>query len=229
MSRSHHRVRPAHVHQRLYGLLGIPILLLLAAYIIANPASGVGGDVSVFTVIAALFISFLRLMVAFILALTVAIPFSLLIHRSLLVERSVMPMFDTAYSVPVVAFFPVVIIFFNQYHFLEGAAVFVIFITMVWALVIMGVNGLRTIPQDIHDAAQVFGVRGFAKIRHVVLPAIIPSLVNGSLLAWAISWNMLLVAEVLHNYTPNRTADDDLLALAALSLMLRQRGRMAFL
>ncbi len=227
MSRSHHHARPAHFHQRLYGLLCIPIVLLIVAYLIANPASGVNGEVSALSVIAALFVSVARLTAAFVLALIVAVPFTLLIHRSALIERSVMPMVDTAYSLPVLAFFPVVIIFFNQYHFLEGAAIFLIFITMVWALVINSVNGLRMIPEDIHDAAEAFGIRGLTKIRHVVLPAILPSLINGSLLAWAVSWNVLLVAEVLHNYTPGRSANNDLFGIGSVIVNASAAGQNA--
>jgi ABC-type anion transport system duplicated permease subunit len=34
------------------------------------------------------------------------------------------------------------------------------------------------------------------------LPALFPSLITGSLLAWAAGWNILIVAEVLHTYVP---------------------------
>ncbi|HEX7259362.1 MAG TPA: ABC transporter permease subunit [Candidatus Saccharimonadia bacterium] len=225
MSRSHHHSRPVHLHQRIYGLLFIPVILLVAAYVVAIPASVGGGDVSAVELGAALCLSFVRLLAAFVLALLVAIPFSLLIHRSPLVERSVLPLLDTSYSVPVLAFFPVLILVFNQYHFLEGAAVSLIVITMVWALVINSVAGLRSIPSDIHDTAKVLGIKGLKKIRHVVLPAIIPSIVSGSLLAWAAGWNMLLVAEVLHNYTPGRSSEGDLFGIGSVIVHAAAAGQ----
>lgn len=225
MSRSRHHSRPQHVHQRLHGLLFVPIVLLLVAYVVIDPASSAAGNTSLFSVLSAVCLSFLRLAAAFIIAVAAAIPFALIIHRSPLVERSVMPLLDTAYSVPVLAFFPVVILFFSQYQFLEGAAIFLIVITMVWALVINTVDGLRAIPPDIHDAAQVFGIRGMYKIRRVVMPAIVPSLVNGTLLAWAAGWNMLLVAEVLHNYTPGRTPENDLFGIGSLIINAAAAGQ----
>ncbi|HUC20046.1 MAG TPA: hypothetical protein VMR98_00960, partial [Candidatus Polarisedimenticolaceae bacterium] len=64
MSRSHHHTRPAHA-QRIYGLLCIPVLLLIVAYVVINPASGVSGQMSVFGVVGALMVSLMRLLVAF--------------------------------------------------------------------------------------------------------------------------------------------------------------------
>jgi NitT/TauT family transport system permease protein len=42
-----------------------------------------------------------------------------------------------------------------------------------------------------------------------VIPAVVPYLVTGSLLAWAQGWNIIIVAEVLHTYIPGGTAAND--------------------
>jgi NitT/TauT family transport system permease protein len=86
---------------------------------------------------------------------------------------------------------------------------------MLWNIVFSLVAGMKAIPRDIIWAAHVFGVKGFAYVRRVLLPAVTPSLVTGSLLAWAQGWNIIIVAEVLHTYIPNGTGADDLYGIGS--------------
>jgi NitT/TauT family transport system permease protein len=77
------------------------------------------------------------------------------------------------------------------------------------------VGGLKAIPADIKLAAQAFGLKGFAYIRRVLLPASTPHIVTGSILAWGQGWNIIIVAEVLHTYLPNGTASQDLFGIGS--------------
>jgi NitT/TauT family transport system permease protein len=151
---------------------------------------------------AALLATFLRLLIAYVLALIVSIPLALLVVKSPLMERIFLPLFDIAQSIPVLAFFPIVIVFFLHFGLTNGAAVFVIFITMLWTMVFSLVGGLNTVPQDIKAAAHVFGIRGNSFVWRILLPAIVPYFVTGSLLTWAQGWNIIIVAEVLRTYLP---------------------------
>jgi NitT/TauT family transport system permease protein len=161
----------------------------------------------------ALLATFVRLLIAYAAALVVSIPLALLVEMNPVAERILLPLFDVAQSVPVLAFFPLIILVFVRAGYLEGAAVFIIFITMVWTLMFSLVGGLKVIPQDIKDAAKVFGVRKVAYLRKVLIPAIVPYLVTGSLLTWAQGWNIIIVAEVLHTYIPGGTAAQDLFGI----------------
>ena len=71
------------------------------------------------------------------------------------------------------------------------------------------------IPQDITDAAHVFGIKGFSYFKKVTLPAIVPQLVTGSILAFAQGWNIIIVAEVLHVYIPGGTNATDLFGVGS--------------
>lgn len=215
----HHHRHPGysfvvHPRQRWYGLLGVPLVLVVVAYVILNPHTG-NGDVNLAQMTVAVAASLLRLLIAFIFALALSIPLALLINRSPTTEKLLLPAFDILQSVPVLAFFPVVIIFFVQYHFLEGAAVFIIFINMLWNLVFSLVGGLRLIPGDIKSAARVFNITGSRYLKSILIPSVFPYLVTGSLLAWAEGWNMLIVAEVLHTYLPGSTSSSDLFGIGS--------------
>lgn len=215
---------PVHLRQRIYSMLLIPLVAVIAASLILSGSSA-DGNVPVLTLVSALGVSFLRLTVAFVIALFLSLPLAVLINRSPTTERILLPTFDILQSVPVLAFFPVVIIFFVNIKFLEGAAVFIVFINMLWNLVFSLVGGLRLVPGDIKSAAQVFGIRRLAYLRQVLVPSIFPYLVTGSLLAWAEGWNMLIVAEVLHTYLPGGSSASDLFGIGSVMVHAAAQGQ----
>ncbi len=228
MESSHH-IRHYHRHfgasyafslrQRLYSFVAIPILVVLVIFFIqtrfTNFSYTAVSQLTLVSVVGALFSSLARLFVAYAISLALSIPMSLLVTRNATAERLLLPTFDILQSVPILAFFPIVIAFFLHFNFTNGAAVFVLVISMVWSLVFSLAGGLREIPSDIHAAAQVFGLRGWGLARKVLLPASVPYLITGSLLAWAEGWNILIVAEVLHTYIPGGTSSQDLFGIGS--------------
>ncbi len=120
---------PVSIHQRLYSLVVVPLLVLVVIFLVIqvlgksfyHPSVGV----SLNYILLALMATYARLLVAFVLALVVSLPLAVLISKSSKAERILLPMFDIIQSVPVLAFFPVVIVFFVHYNFFDGAAVFI--------------------------------------------------------------------------------------------------------
>ncbi len=171
------------------------------------------------------FATFYRLLIAYILALVCAIPLALWITSSPKTERVLLPLFDVLQSIPVLAFFPLVVLVFIKIQFFDGAAIFVLFMAMLWNLLFSMVGGLKTIPEDIESAAKVFGAKGFNKLMYITLPAVFPYLTTGSLLAWAQGWNVIIVAEVLHNYIPGGNSGQDLIGLGSLLVNASYLGK----
>lgn len=206
----HHSVRhfgfsyPTSIGQRLHAAFAplVTVAVVLIALSAARIFPFVTTNVSLGHVGAALGATLVRLVVSYALALVISIPLALLVVKSPLMERIFLPVFDIAQSVPALAFFPVVIIFFVRLGFTDAAAIFIIFLSMLWNLVFSLVGGLKTVPSDIKSAAHVFGIRGMGFVRRILLPAVVPYLVTGSLLAWAQGWNIIIVAEVLTTYLP---------------------------
>ncbi len=205
----------ARVHSALIPVVSVLVLLVALRAVslfpfgssVSLPASYVAG---------AFFATLTRLFIAYILALAAAVPLVALSRRSPLAENIFLPFFDVMQSIPVLAFFPLIAGIFLRFGLTDAAAVFVIFLSMLWNIVFSLVAGLKAIPRDISWAAKVFGVRGWAYGRRVLLPAVTPSLVTGSLLAWAQGWNIIIVAEVLHTYIPFGTGADDLYGIGSI-------------
>lgn len=157
-----------------------------------------------------------RLFVSYILALALSIPIALFITKSAKTERIMLPISDIIQSVPVLAFFPIIVIAFIRLHAIEGAVIFILFMAMLWNLVFSMIGGLKTIPEDILSAAKIFGLKGFKKLWYITIPSIFPYIITGSLLAWAQGWSILIVAEALHSYIPGGSLNQDPLGLGSL-------------
>ncbi len=157
-----------------------------------------------------------RLTVAYLISLLISVPLALLITYSPRFEKVLLPIFDIIQSIPVLAFFPLIVLAFVKFQFYDGAAIFILVMSMVWNIVFSMIGGLKTIPQDVKDASQIFGAKGIKKIVYVTLPAIFPSIITGSFLAWGQGWNISIVAEALHAFIPNGSSSQDLLGLGSL-------------
>jgi NitT/TauT family transport system permease protein len=77
------------------------------------------------------------------------------------------------------------------------SSVLLIFTAMVWAPTFGVISGINQIPNDIKEAAHAYGIRRLRYIRQIVLPAVFPELVWGSVLAWGGGWYVLPLEEYL--------------------------------
>mgnify|MGYP003394227616 CR=1 FL=1 len=207
------------MRERLYTIVLGPLLvvaLMYAIFALYPQFAPSGQTLSLDQIVIAALYTSARLLIAYVLAVIVAVPLAILTTSNALAEKILLPVFDILESVPILALFPVIILLFIQFNFLNGAAVFILFLAMLWNIVFTLVGGLKIIPKDIIDAAHVFGLSGFSLIRRVTLPAIVPQLVTGSILAVAQGWNLIIVAEVLHTYIPGGTSAQDLFGVGSI-------------
>jgi len=77
----------------------------------------------------------------------------------------------------------------------EANAFFVIFLGMIWYLIFNIIEGVRSIPKQIFSVARLLDLKGWRYWRDVLLPAILPSFITGSITAIGGGWNTLIIAE----------------------------------
>ena len=140
----------------------------------------------------------LRLLTAYVFSLIIALAAALFVTSSRFAETWLMPVFDILQSVPVLAFFPIAVVTFANFGFLEGAALFILLTAMIWPLLFNMIGAIRAVPRDVQDASHLFGARGFKYVRHILLPAVFPALTTGSILALGAGWNIIIVAEYIN-------------------------------
>lgn len=227
MHRSHRLHYPGASRARFAALLITPLIIFGMTYVFVAlyaPALSVDTGEGWGVVLAATFASAMRIGVAYVAALIVSVPLALLAARSRAFETVLLPVYDVFESIPNLAIYPLLLVVFLKIGFLEGAATIILAMNMVWNIVFALVGGLEIIPKDIINAAHVFGISGWSYIRRVVLPALVPQLVTGSILAVGQGWNIIVVTEVLHAYLPSASASQDLFGIGTILVAASARG-----
>ncbi|GEA14936.1 binding-protein-dependent transport system inner membrane protein [Moorella sp. E308F] len=150
----------------------------------------------VFSIPKAIFFSFLRLLAAYILSLAWTVPAAIWIGHNERVYEIMTPVFEVLASVPATALFPIIVfILVGITGGMNLAAIILVLTGMQWYLLFNLIAGVKSIPKDLKEAAAAFGLQGTRYLRRVVLPALVPSLITGSITSWGGGWNALIVAE----------------------------------
>lgn len=147
--------------------------------------------------------SVLRILVAYIIALAWTLGAAILIARSKTLSNFFLPLFDIGQSIPALAIFPFIIIVVFKYigtgeTGLETASVLLLLTGTQWYLLFNIIGAIKHIPGDIIEAANSFGIKDWNFIRYVLLPAIFPGIIVGSIQAWGGAWNATIVSEYIN-------------------------------
>jgi NitT/TauT family transport system permease protein len=149
----------------------------------------------------AAFRSILRLSVGYFIALAWTLAAGIAVARSHRLASILIPLFDIGQSVPALALFPIVVIVVISAYpggiGVEISSVILILTGMQWYILFNIISAVRGIPTEILESARAFGFRGTRFFRHVLLPAIFPGIVIGSIQAWGGGWNASIVSEYI--------------------------------
>ena len=142
--------------------------------------------------------SFLRLVLAYLLSLAWTLPLALWVGESPRVARVVTPLAEIGASLPATALFPlIVVVVIRTAGGMNLASVLLAITGMQWYLLFNLIAGVRAIPAEMKEAARALGLSRMMTWRKVDIPALLPSLITGSLTAWGGGWNSLIVSEYL--------------------------------
>ncbi len=189
-------------------LLGVPLVVVASAALTLGPRQfGFVSDLPE----AAYYLSFsfTRMVVAYALSLGFALLYGYYAAANRGAERVMIPVLDILQSVPILGFFPVALLFFVDAFSHTGvpwigtnlASIFLIFTSMAWNMVFGVYESLKSLPGDLREATDSFGVRGWQRVREVLLPATVNRLVYNSILSWTGGWFFLVAAEIIASST----------------------------
>jgi NitT/TauT family transport system permease protein len=97
-------------------------------------------------------------------------------------------------TMPSIMWFPLAILLFQ---ISESAIFFVVIIGAAPSVANGLISGIDYVPRTWLRVGQVLGMKGFAKYRHLILPASLPSFISGLKQGWAFSWRSLMAGELL--------------------------------
>ncbi|WP_298720636.1 nitrate ABC transporter permease [uncultured Ferrovibrio sp.] len=135
-----------------------------------------------------------RVAIGFALAASIGIALGVLIGQSTLAFRGLDPIFQVLRTVPPLAWLPLSLAAFRN---ADPSAIFVIAITAIWPIILNTAVGIRNIPQDYRNVAQVLRLNGFEYFFKVMLPATVPFMFTGLKIGIGLSWLAIVAAEML--------------------------------
>lgn len=160
--------------------------LILDPFFVAGPQDiGLGWRVLV---------SLQRVAVGFGLAAVVGILLGAVIGQSVWAMRGLDPIFQVLRTVPPLAWLPIALAAFRDSN---PSAIFVIFITAIWPVIINTAVGIRNIPQDYRNVAQVLRLNPIEFFWKIMLPSAAPYIFTGLRIGIGLSWLAIVAAEML--------------------------------
>jgi nitrate/nitrite transport system permease protein len=135
-----------------------------------------------------------RVALGFSLAASVGIALGVLIGQSSLAYRGLDPIFQVLRTVPPLAWLPLSLAAFQQ---ADPSAIFVIFITAIWPIILNTAVGIREIPQDYVNVARVLRLSPLEYFFKIMLPATVPYMFTGLKIGIGLSWLAIIAAEML--------------------------------
>jgi NitT/TauT family transport system permease protein len=139
----------------------------------------------------------LRVVAMTVLATLVWTPIGVWIGLRPRVARFAQPLAQIGASFPVNMTFPIVVGFFVASHItLNWGSILLIAMGTQWYILFNVIAGAMAIPNDLQEAARVYGLRHWDLWLTLFLPAIFPFWVTGACTAAGGAWNASIVAEL---------------------------------
>jgi nitrate/nitrite transport system permease protein len=135
-----------------------------------------------------------RVAVGFSLSAVVGVALGVLVGSSRLAHRGLDPIFQVLRTVPPLAWLPISL---AAFHEAQPSALFVIFITAIWPILINTAVGVRNIPQDYVNVGRVLRLSPFEYFVTVLLPATTPYIFTGLRIGVGMSWLAIVASEML--------------------------------
>ncbi|HEX4880198.1 MAG TPA: nitrate ABC transporter permease [Limnobacter sp.] len=160
--------------------------------LIVNPFFNNGGtDVGMAWQIMA---SLQRVAYGYSLAVIVGVALGVLVGQSTWALRGLDPLFQVLRTVPPLAWLPLSLAGFQDGN---PSAIFVIFITAIWPIIINTSVGIRNIPEDYRNVSRVIQLNYLEYFWKIMLPAAAPYIFSGLRIGVGLSWLAIVAAEML--------------------------------
>ena len=152
----------------------------------------------ILTVLKALFFSTLRVFSSYVVAVLWTVPTAIFLYNRKKIANFVLPIFQILSSIPAISFFPLLLFFLLRFKFgLELASIILILTGMQWYIFFLVLGGLKAIPNDLLEVVDSYGVKGTLRLKRLLIPAMLPSFLTGTITAMGGAWNALVVAEYI--------------------------------
>lgn len=135
-----------------------------------------------------------RVGLGFGMAALIGIPLGFLIGYIGFLNRMLAPIISILRPVSPLAWLPIGLYVFKQ---AQPAAIWVIFISSLWPMVLNTASGVMQVPKDYLNVARVLNLRPWALFSKILFPAVLPNVLTGVRLSIGVAWLVIVAAEML--------------------------------
>lgn len=135
-----------------------------------------------------------RVALGFGLAALVGIPLGFLIGHFATLNRMMAPVIAVLRPVSPLAWLPIGLYIFKE---AQPAAIWVIFISSLWPMVLNTAAGVAQVPADYLNVARVLSLSPWKLFSRILFPAVLPYVLTGVRLSIGVAWLVIVAAEML--------------------------------
>ncbi len=167
-----------------------PIFLPSPVMVIRDFFSSISQNV----LLADMSISIYRITMGFVLAAVLGIPLGILAGTFKFAESIIQPLSEFIRYMPVPAFIPLIMVWTGIG---EEAKIMVVFLGTFFQLILMVADNTRSVAGDLLNSAYTLGAGRWQVIRKVLVPAMMPKILDTLRLMFGWAWTYLVVAELV--------------------------------
>jgi len=135
-----------------------------------------------------------RVGIGFGMAALIGIPLGFMIGRFDFLSRMLSPIISLLRPVSPLAWLPIGLLVFKAAN---PAAIWVIFISSIWPMIINTAVGVQRIPSDYLNVARVLNLSEWKVLTKILFPAVLPYMLTGVRLSIGVAWLVIVAAEML--------------------------------
>ena len=135
-----------------------------------------------------------RVGIGFGMAALLGIPLGFMIGRFKFLNDMTAPIISLLRPVSPLAWLPIGLLVFKAAN---PAAIWVIFISSIWPMIINTAVGVSRVPQDYMNVAKVLNLSEWKILTKILFPATLPYMLTGVRLSIGIAWLVIVAAEML--------------------------------
>ena len=135
-----------------------------------------------------------RVGLGFGMAALIGIPLGFMIGRFTFLHRMTAPIVSLLRPVSPLAWLPIGLLVFKES---QPAAIWVIFISSIWPMIINTAVGVTKVPQDYMNVARVLNLSEWKIFTRILFPAVLPYMMTGIRLSIGVAWLVIVAAEML--------------------------------
>lgn len=139
-------------------------------------------------------ISTTRLVIALVVAVLIAVPLGFFMGLNSRANAYLDPIVELLRPISGIAWIPLGVFIFGVGNELP---VFIMLYVALFPLLLNTIAGVRNVDRKLVNAARTMGVSRGAMLRHVIMPAALPTVIVGFRLAFAGAWAAVIAAELI--------------------------------